>query len=110
MTKHNFPFDESVVHDFIAALAEAGKGAGASTVDQQAANLAAFTAASTAISETYLALTREQIARACDALNASAAPDQAEATFAAMAEAAGQAGTALHAQLLAGIAGHKDKT
>ena len=107
-----FEISDAAVQAFLKAIAAASPLGGASgqetdtscDPDLQARNLAAFTTASAAMSETYLALFREQIAAASAALEAEDPASAAAAWFSQMAEAAQQAGAGLQAQLLAEIA------
>lgn len=106
MTKPPFSIDPELVADSLAALARASQGLPPGA-DQQSANLAAFTEATAATAETYLALARTQIDQALQATRAAADPatDPAitEAWLTQLTQASEQAGAALQARLLADI-------
>ena len=105
MTGPTQDINEETIRAVLAGLADAiPQGTAAPDAALQARNLAALTTASTAMSETYLSLAREQIAAAGAALTSETPAEAATAWLEQMAEAAEQAGAALQARLLAELA------
>jgi len=113
MPNPTFPFDEKLVQELLARLAEA-RPPGTAIEDLpsealQAANLEAFSATQAAMAQGYLSLAKAQVEGARKALDAPNSAEAVKAWFEKMAEASIQSGADAQAEMFANIAPKRDE-